>query len=36
MLFQAQLGQLPQEERHQLSAALARAINNGQVQLKMK
>jgi hypothetical protein len=36
MLFQAQLGQLPELERHQLSAALARAINSGRVQPKIK
>ncbi|MGH8049233.1 MAG: hypothetical protein ACREPB_01085 [Arenimonas sp.] len=32
MLFQAQFGQFPAAEQHQLSAALARAINNGRIQ----
>lgn len=32
MLFQAQFGQFPAGEQHQLSAALARAINSGRIQ----
>lgn len=34
MIFQAQLGQLPATERHQLQAALSRAINTGRVRQK--
>ena len=34
MLFQAQFGQFPAAEQHQLSAALARAINSGRIQPK--
>jgi hypothetical protein len=34
MLFQAQFQQFPLEEQHQLSAALARAINSGRIQPK--
>jgi len=34
IIFQAQLGQLPAAERHQLLAALSRAINNGRVRQK--
>jgi hypothetical protein len=32
-MFEAQLGQFSPDERHQLSAALARAINNGRIQV---
>lgn len=35
MLFQAQFGQFPEAEQHQLSAALARAINSGRIQPKI-
>lgn len=34
IIFQAQLGQLPEVERHQLLAALSRAINTGRVRQK--
>ncbi len=34
VIFQAQLGQLPAAERHQLLAALSRAINSGRVRQK--
>ena len=36
ILFQAQLAQYPAEQQFQLSAALARAINNGQLQFQSK
>ena len=36
ILFQAQLAQYPPSEQFQLSAALARAINNGQLQFQLR